>query len=186
MWKAAFSLGRIWTANEYHPNIRCRKKRRRLAALLSLPADAGRLSQKCKHFFEEMQPAASHSLRSHACRLSSIFSKAHVLGKNKFHLIPSSADDGTLRGILPLTLGSAPVPAACGGFCVARTASDLFPQALGDHLSLVVAKSAPFKIPCRVFLTSLPCSSSPEQTRLRWALLRFPPHAAGFVWPGPP
>ena len=118
----------------------------------------------------------------------------------------------------------------------AWTAVYLFPQALGDHLSLVVAKSAPFKMPCQAFLTSLPCSSFPEQTRcaglcsgsrqiclrpfpadagrspeprrrkvrtvqnalpgishsapllllsgadpLRWALLRFPPQAAGFV-----
>ena len=39
---------------------------------------------------------------------------------------------------------------------------------------------------CRAFLTSLPCSSSPEQTRLRWALLRFPPQAAGLGRPGPP
>ena len=35
---------------------------------------------------------------SHACRPRSVFSEAHVPGKNKFNLIPSSADDGTLRG----------------------------------------------------------------------------------------
>ncbi|MCC2259754.1 hypothetical protein AAAT94_00450, partial [Intestinimonas aquisgranensis] len=57
-----------------------------------------RLSQKCKHFFEGMQPAASHSLRSHACRLKRVFSEAHVPGKNGLNFIPSSADDGTLRG----------------------------------------------------------------------------------------
>ena len=39
---------------------------------------------------------------------------------------------------------------------------------------------------CRAFLTPLPCSSSPEQTRLRWALLRFPPQAADLERPGPP
>ena len=57
-----------------------------------------RLSQKCKHFFEEMQAAASHSLRSHVCGLSRVFSDAHVAVKNRSDLIPSSADDGTLRG----------------------------------------------------------------------------------------
>ncbi len=45
-----------------------------------------------------MQAAASHSLRSHVCGLSSVFSEAHVPGKNRLYLIPSSADDGTLRG----------------------------------------------------------------------------------------
>ena len=35
---------------------------------------------------------------SHACRPRSVFSEAHVPGKNKLNLIPSSADDGTLRG----------------------------------------------------------------------------------------
>ena len=35
-------------------------------------------------------------------------------------------------------------------------------------------------------LLLLPCSSSPEQTRLRWALLRFPPQAADLERPGPP
>ena len=35
---------------------------------------------------------------SHACGLSSVFSDAHVAGKNRFHFLPSSADDGTLRG----------------------------------------------------------------------------------------
>ena len=35
---------------------------------------------------------------SHACRLSRVFSEAHVPGKNRLNLIPSSADDGTLRG----------------------------------------------------------------------------------------
>lgn len=40
----------------------------------------------------------AETAKCHTCGLSSIFSKAHVLGKNKFHLIPSSADDETLRG----------------------------------------------------------------------------------------
>ena len=44
------------------------------------------LSQKCKHFFEEMQAAASHSLRSHVCGLSSVFSESHVPGKNRLAL----------------------------------------------------------------------------------------------------
>ena len=57
-----------------------------------------RLSQKCKHFFEELQAAASHSLRSHVCGLSRVFSDAHVAGKTDWHFIPSSSDDGTLRG----------------------------------------------------------------------------------------
>ena len=57
-----------------------------------------RLSRTCKHVLEGLQPAASHSLCSHACRLSSVFSEAHVPGKNRFYFIPSSADDGTLRG----------------------------------------------------------------------------------------
>ena len=35
---------------------------------------------------------------SHVCGLSSVFSEAHVPGKNRSNLIPSSADDGTLRG----------------------------------------------------------------------------------------
>ena len=35
---------------------------------------------------------------AHACGLRSVFSEAHVPGKNRFNLIPSSADDGTLRG----------------------------------------------------------------------------------------
>ena len=35
---------------------------------------------------------------SHVCGLSRVFSDAHVAGKNKFDLIPSSSDDGTLRG----------------------------------------------------------------------------------------
>ena len=35
---------------------------------------------------------------SHACGLSRVFSEAHVPGKNRLNLIPSSADDGTLRG----------------------------------------------------------------------------------------
>ena len=57
-----------------------------------------RLSRTCKHVLEGLQPAASHSLCSHACGLSSVFSDAHVAGKNRFHFLPSSADDGTLRG----------------------------------------------------------------------------------------
>ena len=44
------------------------------------------LSQKCKHFFEEMQAAASHGAAflaaPHVCGLSSVFSDAHVAGKN--------------------------------------------------------------------------------------------------------
>lgn len=65
----------------------------------SEPVDkVDRLSRTCKHVLEGMQPAASHSLCSHACRLSSVFSDAHVAGKNRFHFFPSSADDGTLRG----------------------------------------------------------------------------------------
>ena len=35
---------------------------------------------------------------SHACSLRSVFPEAHVPGKNRLDLIPSSADDGTLRG----------------------------------------------------------------------------------------
>ncbi|MCC2259749.1 hypothetical protein LKD74_17525, partial [Intestinimonas sp. CLA-AA-H199] len=60
------------------------------------------LSQKCKHFFEGMQAAAAHGaaegIAPHVCGLSSVFSDAHVAGKNRFDLIPSSADVGTLRG----------------------------------------------------------------------------------------
>ena len=44
------------------------------------------LSQKCKHFFEEMQAAASHGAAfpaaPHVCGLSSVFFDAHVAGKN--------------------------------------------------------------------------------------------------------
>ena len=44
------------------------------------------LSQKCKHFFEEMQAAASHGAAflaaPHVCGLSRVFSDAHVAGKN--------------------------------------------------------------------------------------------------------
>ena len=62
------------------------------------------------------------------------------------------------------------------------SASDFFPQALGDDLShlhargarlgLVVAKSAPFKMPCRAFLTPLPCSSSRSTTHFVGLVLR--------------
>ena len=50
------------------------------------------LSQKCKHFFEEMQAAASHGAAflaaPHVCGLSSVFSDAHVAGKNNsFHSV---------------------------------------------------------------------------------------------------
>ena len=48
------------------------------------------LSQKCKYFFEEMQAAASHGAAEHAaphvCGLSSVFSDAHVAGKNRSEL----------------------------------------------------------------------------------------------------
>ena len=33
-------------------------------------------------FFEQMQPAAAHSLRSHVCGLSGIFRQVHALPKN--------------------------------------------------------------------------------------------------------
>src|SRR5699024_4731751 len=63
------------------------------------PVDkVNRLSRTCTHVLEGMQPAASHSLCSHACGLSSVFSDAHVAGKNRLDLIPSPAGDGTLRG----------------------------------------------------------------------------------------
>ena len=52
------------------------------------PADkVGRLSQKCKHFFEEMQATASHSLRSHVCEPKSIFADVHAAGKNDLNFI---------------------------------------------------------------------------------------------------
>ena len=36
-------------------------------------------------FLTSLQPPASHSLRSHACRLRGIFSENAVSGKNDFH-----------------------------------------------------------------------------------------------------
>ncbi|MCI7474153.1 MAG: hypothetical protein MSB10_10860, partial [Clostridiales bacterium] len=55
-------------------------------AALQRVEKARHASQKCKHFFEGMQPAASHAQSAHACGLGSVFSKAHVLGKNSFLL----------------------------------------------------------------------------------------------------
>ena len=62
------------------------RPRRRSPPAPAAPAapDMGdRRSRACRHALEGPQPAASHSLRSHACRLSSVFSEAHVPGKNK-------------------------------------------------------------------------------------------------------
>ena len=41
-----------------------------------------KISQKCKHFFEKDAVRRAHSLRSHTCGLRSVFSEAHVPGKN--------------------------------------------------------------------------------------------------------
>ncbi|MBS1402953.1 MAG: hypothetical protein HPZ79_08230 [Oscillospiraceae bacterium] len=50
-------------------------------------------------FFDRgrMQPAAAHALRSHVCGLSSIFSTAHVAGKNHWISFRRSGGE-TLRG----------------------------------------------------------------------------------------
>ena len=58
-------------------------------------------SQKCKHFFDGMQPAAPHALRSHACGLRRVFSEAHVPGKNGFYLILPPAGGKTLSRAFP-------------------------------------------------------------------------------------
>ena len=43
-------------------------------------------SQKCKHFFEGMQPPASHAQSAYACGLSGVFSDVHAAGKHDLTL----------------------------------------------------------------------------------------------------